>query len=58
MGRVQIIPREAWKFAIDYRKLNANTQYPQFSISVIDAILANIMSTNFISTIGFSLRVF
>lgn len=42
---------EAWRFAIDYKKLIAITQYPQFPIPVRDEILANISSTNFMSTL-------
>lgn len=40
---------EAWWFSINYRKLNAITQYPQYPIPVIDDILANITSTHFMS---------
>lgn len=39
---------EAWRFAIDYRKLNVIMQYPHYTIPVIDDILAN--KLNYIST--------
>lgn len=41
----------AKRLVIDYHKLNAITQYPQFQFPVIDAILDNITNTNFMSTL-------
>ncbi|GFX71952.1 retrovirus-related Pol polyprotein from transposon 297 [Trichonephila clavipes] len=33
---------EAYRFAIDYRKLNAITKYPRYPLSVIDDLITNI----------------
>lgn len=41
---------ESRKFTIDYRKLNDINQYLWYPIPVTDEILANINSTNFMST--------
>ncbi|GFW35465.1 transposon Tf2-9 polyprotein [Trichonephila clavipes] len=38
---------EAYRFAIDYRKLNAITKYPRYPLPVIDDLLTNIPHTNF-----------
>lgn len=32
---------EAWRFAINYKKLNVNTLYAHYTIPVIDGILDN-----------------
>lgn len=42
---------KVWRSIIDYRKLNANVQYSQFQIPVTNGILANILTTNFMSTL-------
>ncbi|GFW17937.1 retrovirus-related Pol polyprotein from transposon opus [Trichonephila clavipes] len=36
---------EAYRFAIDYRKLNGITKYPRYPLPVIDDLLTNVMST-------------
>ncbi|GFW75416.1 retrovirus-related Pol polyprotein from transposon 297 [Trichonephila clavipes] len=36
---------EAYRFAIDYRKLNAITKYPRYPLPVIDDLLTNIPHT-------------
>lgn len=38
---------EAWKFALEYRKLNDFTQHPQFSIPITHKKLTTIRSMNF-----------
>lgn len=48
---------ETWRFPTDYRKLDTITHYLQFPILVIDEILVNITSTNFVY-FGFDLRLF
>ncbi|GFV33582.1 retrovirus-related Pol polyprotein from transposon 297 [Trichonephila clavipes] len=42
---------EAYRFAIDYRKLNAITKYPRYPLSVIDDLITNIPHTAMISTL-------
>ncbi|GFW66559.1 retrovirus-related Pol polyprotein from transposon 297 [Trichonephila clavipes] len=41
---------EAYRFAIDYRKLNVITQYPRYPLPVIDDLLTNIPHTGVMST--------
>lgn len=53
-----IFSSETWRFAIDYGKLNAVTQYPQFLIPVINDILANITSKNFMPTLDLTSGIF
>ncbi|GFX57193.1 retrovirus-related Pol polyprotein from transposon 17.6 [Trichonephila clavipes] len=36
---------EAYRFVIDYRKLNAITKYPRYELPVIDDLITNIPST-------------
>ncbi|GFV06809.1 retrovirus-related Pol polyprotein from transposon 297 [Trichonephila clavipes] len=36
---------EAYRFAIDYRKLNAITKYPRYPLTVIDDLITNIPHT-------------
>ncbi|GFV68745.1 transposon Ty3-I Gag-Pol polyprotein [Trichonephila clavipes] len=36
---------EAYRFAIDYRKLNGITKYPRYPLPVIDDLLTNIHHT-------------
>ncbi|GFU71696.1 retrovirus-related Pol polyprotein from transposon 297 [Trichonephila clavipes] len=42
---------EAYRFAIDYRKLNGITKYPRYPLPVIDDLLPNIPHTNVMSTL-------
>ncbi|GFX21685.1 retrovirus-related Pol polyprotein from transposon 297 [Trichonephila clavipes] len=42
---------EAYRFAIDYRKLNGITKYPRYPFPVIDDLLTNIPHTNVMSTL-------
>ncbi|GFY28445.1 retrovirus-related Pol polyprotein from transposon 17.6 [Trichonephila clavipes] len=42
---------EAYRFAIDYRKLNGITKYPRYPLPVIDYLLTNIPHTNVMSTL-------
>ncbi|GFV81589.1 retrovirus-related Pol polyprotein from transposon 17.6 [Trichonephila clavipes] len=42
---------EAYRFAIDYRKLNGITKYPRYPLPVIDDLLSNIPHTNVMSTL-------
>lgn len=55
--KVQIIPRLGGS-RFFYRKLNAITQYPKFRIPVIDKILANITSINFMLTLNLTSEYF
>ncbi|GFS52332.1 transposon Tf2-9 polyprotein [Trichonephila clavipes] len=43
--------QEAYRFAIDYRKLNGITKYPRYPLPVIDDLLTNIPHTNVMSTL-------
>ncbi|GFT05623.1 retrovirus-related Pol polyprotein from transposon 17.6 [Trichonephila clavipes] len=43
--------REAYRFAIDYRKLNAITKYPRYPLPVIDDLITNIPHTGVMSTL-------
>ncbi|GFX08349.1 uncharacterized protein TNCV_3268381 [Trichonephila clavipes] len=40
---------EAYRFVIDYRKLNAITKYPRYPLPVIDDLITNIPHTGVIS---------
>ncbi|GFV56170.1 retrovirus-related Pol polyprotein from transposon 297 [Trichonephila clavipes] len=42
---------EAYRFAIDYPKLNGITKYPRYSLPVIDDLLTNIPHTSVMSTL-------
>ncbi|GFY17441.1 retrovirus-related Pol polyprotein from transposon 297 [Trichonephila clavipes] len=42
---------EPYRFAIDYRKLNAITKYPRYPLPVIDDIITNIPHTGVMSTL-------
>ncbi|GFW13403.1 retrovirus-related Pol polyprotein from transposon 17.6 [Trichonephila clavipes] len=44
---------EAYRFAIDYRKLNAMTKYPGYPLPVIDDLITNISHTSIMSTLDF-----
>ncbi|GFU48323.1 retrovirus-related Pol polyprotein from transposon 17.6 [Trichonephila clavipes] len=40
------LPPEAYRFVIDYRKLNAITKYPRYPLPVIDDLITNIPPSN------------
>ncbi|GFV88660.1 retrovirus-related Pol polyprotein from transposon 297 [Trichonephila clavipes] len=42
---------EAYRFTIDYRKLNAFTKYPRYPLPVIDDLITNIPHTGIMSTL-------
>ncbi|GFX80354.1 probable RNA-directed DNA polymerase from transposon BS [Trichonephila clavipes] len=42
---------EAYRFAIDYRKLNALIKYPRYPLPVIDDLITNIPHTGILSTL-------
>ncbi|GFX33010.1 retrovirus-related Pol polyprotein from transposon 17.6 [Trichonephila clavipes] len=42
---------EAYRFEIDYRKLNAITKYPRYPLPVIDYLITNIPHTGAMSTL-------
>ncbi|GFS58255.1 retrovirus-related Pol polyprotein from transposon 17.6 [Trichonephila clavipes] len=42
---------EVYRFAIDYRKLNAITKYPRYPLPVIDDLITNIPHTGVMSTL-------
>ncbi|GFW64609.1 retrovirus-related Pol polyprotein from transposon 297 [Trichonephila clavipes] len=42
---------EAYRFAIDYRKLNAITKYPRYTLPVIDDLITNIPHTGIMLTL-------
>ncbi|GFS80448.1 retrovirus-related Pol polyprotein from transposon 297 [Trichonephila clavipes] len=44
-------PPEAYRFAIDYRKLNAITKYPRYPLPVIDDLITTILHTRVMSTL-------
>ncbi|GFT75033.1 retrovirus-related Pol polyprotein from transposon 17.6 [Trichonephila clavipes] len=44
-------PLEAYRFAIDYRKLNAITKYPRYPLPVIDDLITNIPHIGIMSTL-------
>ncbi|GFY31631.1 retrovirus-related Pol polyprotein from transposon opus [Trichonephila clavipes] len=43
---------DAYRFTIDYRKLNAITKYPRYPLSVIDDLITNIPHTGVMSTLN------
>ncbi|GFV71915.1 uncharacterized protein TNCV_2458501 [Trichonephila clavipes] len=43
---------EAYRFTIDYRKLNAITKYPRYPLPVIDDLITNIPHTSVMSTLN------
>ncbi|GFV07816.1 retrovirus-related Pol polyprotein from transposon 17.6 [Trichonephila clavipes] len=45
------LPPEAYRFAIDYRKLKAITKYPRYPLLVIDDLITNIPYTGIMSTL-------
>ncbi|GFX49489.1 retrovirus-related Pol polyprotein from transposon 17.6 [Trichonephila clavipes] len=42
---------DAYRFAIDYRKLNAITKYPRYPLPVIDDLITNIPQNGVMSTV-------
>ncbi|GFY18844.1 retrovirus-related Pol polyprotein from transposon 17.6 [Trichonephila clavipes] len=42
---------EAYRFAVDYRKLNAITKYPRYLLSLIDDLIMNISHTGIMSAL-------
>ncbi|GFV94103.1 retrovirus-related Pol polyprotein from transposon 17.6 [Trichonephila clavipes] len=42
---------EAYRFAIDYHKLNATTKYPRYPLPLIDDLIINIPYTTIMSTL-------
>ncbi|GFV62011.1 retrovirus-related Pol polyprotein from transposon 297 [Trichonephila clavipes] len=42
---------EAYRFAVDYRKLNAITKYPRYPLPLIDDLIMNIPHTGIMSTL-------
>ncbi|GFV62901.1 retrovirus-related Pol polyprotein from transposon 17.6 [Trichonephila clavipes] len=49
---------EDYRFAIDYRKLNAITKYPRYPLPVIDDLIINIPHTGIMSTLDLKLGHF
>ncbi|GFS49923.1 retrovirus-related Pol polyprotein from transposon 297 [Trichonephila clavipes] len=47
----KMLQEEAYRFAIDYRKLNAITKYPRYPLPVIDDLITNIPHTGIMSTL-------
>ncbi|GFY31817.1 retrovirus-related Pol polyprotein from transposon opus [Trichonephila clavipes] len=47
---------EAYRFAIDYRKLNAITKYPRYPLPVIDDLITNIPHTGVMSTLDLKIE--
>ncbi|GFY21898.1 retrovirus-related Pol polyprotein from transposon 17.6 [Trichonephila clavipes] len=42
---------EAYRFDVDYRKLNAITKYPRYPLPLIDYLIMNIPHTEIMSTL-------
>ncbi|GFT03722.1 retrovirus-related Pol polyprotein from transposon 297 [Trichonephila clavipes] len=42
---------EVYRFAVDYRKLNANTKYPRYPLPLIDDLIMNVPHTGIMSTL-------
>ncbi|GFT01347.1 retrovirus-related Pol polyprotein from transposon 297 [Trichonephila clavipes] len=49
---------EAYRFAIDYRKLNAINKYPRYPLPLIDDLITNIPFTTIMSTLDLKLGYF
>ncbi|GFY03957.1 retrovirus-related Pol polyprotein from transposon opus [Trichonephila clavipes] len=49
---------EAYRFAIDYRKLNVITKYPRYPLPVIDDLITNIPHAGIMSTLDLKLCYF
>ncbi|KFM71017.1 Transposon Ty3-I Gag-Pol polyprotein, partial [Stegodyphus mimosarum] len=43
--------KKAWRFAIDYRKLNSITKFPVYPLPVIEEIIRKIKSTRYMTTL-------
>ncbi|GFY29458.1 retrovirus-related Pol polyprotein from transposon 297 [Trichonephila clavipes] len=51
LSEVRMVKTEAYRFAIDYRKLNAITKYPRYPLPMIDDLITNILHTTIMSTL-------
>ena len=49
---------EGWRFAIDCRKLNAITRFPQYPFPNIDDLLGKVTATRFMSTLDLTSEYF
>ncbi|GFU92446.1 retrovirus-related Pol polyprotein from transposon 297 [Trichonephila clavipes] len=49
---------EAYRFAVDYRKLNAITKYPRYPLPLIDDLIINITHTGIMSALDLRLGYF
>ncbi|GFV84517.1 retrovirus-related Pol polyprotein from transposon 297 [Trichonephila clavipes] len=49
---------EAYRFAVDYRKLNAITKYPRYPLPLIDDLIINISHTGIMSALDLRLGYF
>ncbi|GFX10139.1 retrovirus-related Pol polyprotein from transposon opus [Trichonephila clavipes] len=49
---------EAYRFAVDYRKLNSITKYPRYPLPLIDDLITNIPHTTIISSLYLRLGYF
>ncbi|GFW59167.1 retrovirus-related Pol polyprotein from transposon opus [Trichonephila clavipes] len=49
---------EAYRFAVDYRKLNAITKYPRYPLPLIDDLIMNISHTGIMSALDLRLGYF
>ncbi|GFS67895.1 retrovirus-related Pol polyprotein from transposon 297 [Trichonephila clavipes] len=49
---------EAYRFAVDYRKLNSITKYPRYPLSLIDDLITNIPHTTIMSALGLKSEYF
>ncbi|GFX28758.1 retrovirus-related Pol polyprotein from transposon 297 [Trichonephila clavipes] len=43
---------EAYRFTVDYRKLNANTKYPRYSLPLMDDLIMNIPHRGIMSALN------
>ncbi|GFV68421.1 retrovirus-related Pol polyprotein from transposon 17.6 [Trichonephila clavipes] len=51
LSNIKLDSPEAYRFAIDYRKLNAITKYPRYPLPVIDDLITKILHTDIMSTL-------
>ncbi|GFY25653.1 retrovirus-related Pol polyprotein from transposon opus [Trichonephila clavipes] len=49
---------KAYRFAVDYRKLNVITKYPRYPLPLIDDLVMNIPHTGIMSALDLRLRYF
>ncbi|GFW25256.1 retrovirus-related Pol polyprotein from transposon 17.6 [Trichonephila clavipes] len=49
---------EAYRFSVDYRKLNAITKYPRYPLPLIDDLIMNIPHTGIMSALDFGRDIF